>query len=266
MDNPDNPRPLLSLPFVACGVILVVAALGLQPTLATVIQKFSKKPIELRRSLDDFDVTGLPSYRIVPGGGDFDELFRRLYLDAVGTEDVLRLLFEQRLGGRPDSTLDDVTLMVSYYSDPRDTVPHTPEVCYRQGGAMVHGIETIEVQVPGLETGPETIEATLIEFTPVLLVNGEAVAADPEEGWRQVVIYTFVCNGGFYEGREQVRWAIGKPGDKYTYFSKVEVESTSPPDGDYEEAREQCKLMLAEALAALVNEHFPTRAQVRGPQ
>ena len=131
---------------------------------------------------------------------------------------------------------------------------------------MVRGIETVELEVMGLATGPETIEATLIEFTPVLLVNGEAVAADPEAGWRQVVIYTFVCNGGFYGDREQVRWAIGKPGDKYTYFSKVEVESTCPPDGDFEKTRQQCKLMLAEALAALVNEHFPTRAQVRGPQ
>ena len=128
MDNPDNRQPLLSLPFVACGVILVVAAIGLQPTLATVIKKFSKERIELRRVLDDFDVTSLPSFRIVPGGGGFDALFRRLYLDSVGTKDVLRLLFEQRLGAQPDSTLDDVTLMVSYYSDPRDTVPHTPEV------------------------------------------------------------------------------------------------------------------------------------------
>jgi hypothetical protein len=106
--------------------------------------------------------------------------------------------------------------------------------------------------------------AKMIEFTPVLLVGGETVTPDPEEGWRQAVVYTFVCNGRFYADREQVRWAIGRPGDKYTYFAKVEVGSTAPPDGDFEATRRHCKAMLGEALAVLVDQHFPTREQVRG--
>jgi hypothetical protein len=67
---------------------------------------------------------------------------------------------------------------VSYYSDPRDTVPHTPEICYRQGGSVVRSIEVVDVEVPGLETGPEVIAAKMIEFTPVLLIGDEAVVPD----------------------------------------------------------------------------------------
>ncbi|MHC4210990.1 MAG: hypothetical protein ACYSWT_14895 [Planctomycetota bacterium] len=261
---PHGPRPILTLPVVACGVILVAAAIGLQPALAAVIQKFSKQPIALRQSLDDFDVAGLQSFRPVLRRDLYEELYRHIPLTSVGTEDVIRLVVEPRLGADPDSTADDLTLLVSYYSDPRDTVAHTPEICYRQGGSVVRSIEVVDVEVPGLETGPEVIAAKMIEFTPVLLIGDEAVVPDPEEGWRQAVIYTFVCNGGFYADREQLRWVIGTPGDKYTYFSKVEVGSTSPPEGDFEATRQRCKLLLGEALAVLANEHFPTKAQVRG--
>jgi hypothetical protein len=258
-------RPVLSLPVLGCGVILVAAAVGLQPVLAAVIQKFSKQPIALRRTLDEFDVTGLRSFRPALSSDAYEEVFRLAPLTSVGTEDVLRLVVEPKIGADRDSTWDNLTLLVSYYSDPRDNVPHTPEICYRQGGSVVRSIEIVDVEVRGLETGPQVISAKMIEFLPVLLVDGEPVAADPDSGWRQAVIYTFVCNSGFYADRERVRWAIGKPGDKYTYFSKVEVGSTCPPDGDFEETRERCKLMLGDALSVLVSEHFPTKAQVKGP-
>jgi hypothetical protein len=257
-------RSWLAVPFVACGVVLVIAAVGFRPAVAALTQKYSKLPIAIRKSLDDFDLDAVPSFRRVQQVDEFSDLFRRLNLQSsVGTKDFARIVFEPREGSDSYATDDNLTLLVSYYSDPRDTVPHTPEVCYRQGGAVVRSIETVAVEIPRADGAPQTIEALQIEFTPVLLIGGEAVPADPDSGWRQTVVYTFVCNGAFYDDREQVRWAIGRPGDRYTYFSMVEVVSTSPPGWSFDERQAQARQLLGEALAVLLADHFPLARHVR---
>jgi hypothetical protein len=259
-----RPRPWLALPFAACAVILVIAAIGLRPAVAVLTQTYSKLPIPIRRSLESFDAEALPSFRPVEHVDEFSDLFERLNLRAgVGTKDFTRVVFEPRTGSDPYSTDDNLTLLVSYYSDPRDTVPHTPEVCYRQGGAVVRSIRTVDVEIPGGGGEPRTITALQIEFTPVLLVDGEAAPAAPDSGWRQTVVYTFVCNAAFYADREQVRWAIGRPGDRYTYFAMVEVVSTSPPGWSFDEREAQARRLLGEALAVLLADHFPRADQVR---
>ena len=134
-------RSFLSMPFVLCGVLLLAAAVGLRPVVAGLRQTMSKETIALRRSLEELDVSRLSTFRLVPDGG----FFPRSVASNIGTEDVVMWTFELReLGPEPPRELD-VMLFVTYYSNPRDTVPHTPEVCYRQAGAVVHSVEAIPV-------------------------------------------------------------------------------------------------------------------------
>ena len=146
-----------------------------------------------------------------------------------------------------------------------DTLPHTPEVCYRQGGAVVNSVKTIPTDVPGLGPDHASIDVRLLDITPIMINRGRAGTRERvAEEWRQALIYTFVCNGEFYPGREQVRLAIGLPGDRYTYFSKVEVSSACPPGEDFQEAVERCKRFMSEALPVLVSDHYPTKEDLRG--
>ncbi|MCP3905219.1 MAG: exosortase-associated EpsI family protein, partial [Planctomycetes bacterium] len=227
-------------------VVLLVAAIGLRPGIAALIAYTSKLPIDLRKSLHDFEPSRLTAYRSRPS----DPNFTRLFSDQdLGTAEWLGLWVEER---RPSVEPNgELMLFVTYYSDPRDSIPHTPEVCYRQGGATVHAIEKVSVETPGL--GPDTprIDARLLRIN-----QGES---------RMAVLYVICCNGKYFHGRERARLQIGLPGDRYTYFSKIEV-AVNCPEGviDFDVAVERAKKLLAEALPVLVDEHFPTREQVVG--
>ena len=111
------------------------------------------------------------------------------------------------------------------------------------------------------DRGLAQYDAAILDVPPVLL---HAPAPPAAATWRPALIYTFVCNGKFYPGREQVRLAIGLPGDRYSYFSKVEVSSACAPGEDFEDAVERCRKMLREALPILVSDHYPTKADLRG--
>ena len=251
-------RSFLSMPFVLCGVLLLAAAAGLRPVVAGLAQGFSKETIALRRSLDEMDVLRLASFRLVPDGGFFPSPVSSY----VGTDDVINWTFELKDNVGEARRDLDVLLFVTYYSNPRDTIPHTPEVCYRQAGAVVNSVRRIPVDTPGLGPQHARIEAALLDVTPIMRSQqGERI----DDQWRQALIYTFVCAGEFYPGREQVRLAIGLPGDRYSYFSKVEVSSACAPGEDFDEAVERCRHMLREALPLLIADHYPTKEDLRGP-
>ena len=46
------------------------------------------------------------------------------------------------------------------------------------------------------------------------------------DGAEQIVLFCFCVEGEFRCNRESVRWLIDKPGNHYTYFSKIETELT----------------------------------------
>ena len=79
----------------------------------------------------------------------------------------------------------------------------------------------------------------------------------------KLVVYVIVSNGRFYRDREAVRFSIGWPGDKYTYFSKVEVATNCPKGMPFEEAVERVTRLVGEALTILIEDHFPTKEDLR---
>jgi len=138
----------------------------------------------------------------------------------------------------------------TYYSDPASKVPHTPDVCYRQAGTIVEKMENIEIDVPNLPSGDKQVKARLLMLKR-------------PSGNQGVVIYSFCVEGLLRCAREQTRLVLGMPGNKYTYFSKVEVVSFLLPDVDPEATIVECKRLYAEAMALLLSEHFPTREQLK---
>ena len=234
-------RGFFSPVFVVGCIILALAAIGLEPALGKLIRDFSKEPIATRKPLDEIDTSRFGSLaRVVD-----NPIFETELSEFLGAEDAVRICFEE-----PGNTVPELQtlLFVTYYSDPRDTIPHTPEVCYRQGGATVRRILLEPVDLPAL--GPDArITAQLLDLE--------------QGGWEQVLLYVFYSNGKFYNDRLKVRLAMGMPGDRYVYFSKIEVLSAVPPETDFQDAVDRCKRLMQEALPVLVADHFPTRDDVR---
>ncbi len=237
--TPSARRSFLSLPFVTSVVVLLIAAIGLHPALAALSKYYSKEVIEIRKSLDDLDFSRLNSYQVIPGYEDFTTT-----ADDLGTEDWIKFHLAER-GSENEHRRDrDLTLFVTYYSDPHDQVPHTPEVCYRQGGDVVRAIRTITLDTPGLAPGTPEIKVRLLDID--------------QKNLRIALVYLFCCNGKYYFDRERLRLALGMPsGDRYTYFSKVEAITMVTQDETFEDAVERCKELLADALPILVTDHYP---------
>ena len=243
--TPSTRRSFLSPPFVGSAAVLLVAAIGLHPALAALAKYYSKEVIEIRKPLDDLDISRLDSYQIVPGYVDLETTAADL-----GTEDWITFHLAKR-GSETEHRRDrDLSLFVTYYSDPRDQVPHTPEVCYRQGGDVVRSIRTISLDTPGLAPDNPEIQVRLLDID--------------QKNLRIALVYLFCCNGKFYFDRERLRLAIGMPSsDRYTYFSKVEVITMVTLDETFEDAVERCKELLADALPILLTDHYPATRDLK---
>ena len=230
----------LSIRFVFSAAILVLAATALRPGLGALSRRYTKQPIKINKSLTEFDILRLPSFKrgwsishVPPDDIETDEYA------------IIRLTRE---GSQTEPR--EVVLFATYYSDPKSKVPHTADVCYRQGGAVVEEIRNIAIDIPDLaEDSQVTARLLLLR----------------QQNYNQVVIYCFCADGEFKHSREQVRWMIGKPGNRYVYFSKIEAIASYPTGVEPGPAIELCRLLFREAAAILVSEHFPRREQLKGP-
>ena len=228
-------RSLLSPVFVVSAFIVAGMAIGLRPVVGALREHYRKESISLRRPLEEFDFFRLPSFR----EGKTDPGFKIPYQD-IGTDELIIRPVQEKGDG---AGARGVTLFVTYYSDPDDRVPHTPDVCYRQGGAVIMDLRTITLEVPELPGKDKQIEARLV------------MARQPQTD--RAIIFVFYANGRFYVDRNQVRWSIAWPGYKYVYFSKIEVTAAFPRGAGASEAIARCKKLMREAVPVLLAEHYP---------
>lgn len=226
--------------FIAGAVILGVSAVGLRPALAGLSRYFEKSPIELKQKLDRLTADDLPRFRDARAGHGL-----RMSPGDVETDDVIIQFYIEDDAGA-EYQKDELMLFVTYYSDPRDRIAHTPEVCYRQGGAVIADMRTMKLDMPAV--GEEPVEVRFLSI---------------EQGAsKSILLYVFSCNGTFFNDRESVRLAIGWPGDKYVYFSKIEVVTRHY--SDEAQAIERCRKLMEDALSVLVREHLPSKDEVEG--
>ncbi|HUU95609.1 MAG TPA: hypothetical protein VM487_07705 [Phycisphaerae bacterium] len=204
--------------------------------------RYAKHPIAPRRSLTEFDVSALESFRAAAGSGPVE-----LPTEDIGTEELFWGRLEEKAPGFRDL---QITLFVTYYSNPGDPVPHTPEVCARQVGITVSNIASVALSVPGLGPNHPPVPVRVVDFEKV--------------GTHGLTGYVFCANGEFRCRRDQVRWIIGRPGDRYVYFSKIEAILSYAQERDRPYALEVCQRLLSEALPVLVAEYFPDSADLKG--
>lgn len=236
--NVSTKRSLISAGFLVSAAVLSLAAVALRPGAEALSEHYTKQPIAIRKPLSEFDISRLPSFKNAYVGAE-------MLVDDIETDEYLFLRFNAEEVTRG---LNQVALFVTYYSDPTSKVPHTPDVCYRQGGAVIKQMKNITIDVPGLIEHPR-VEARL------LLLQ--------ERAYNLAVIFCFYADAQFMNSREQVRWAIGMPGNRHVYFSKIETVANYPTDGDPGPAVELCKKLFAEAVPILVSQHFPTKEQIK---
>lgn len=238
MTKMKNIRPAsIASPVYSVAVLIVVAAaVGLRSGVAALAEHYTKQTIAVRRPLADFPVFRLTAFKPM---ADISSDVIPLQED-LGTEEYARFVVQEKdaQGGA-----GAVQLFVTYYSDPRDRVPHTPEVCYRQSGAVVRSQKLVTLDTP--ELAPET---------PQIQVRQIVFQKKPLD---MIVLYVFCANGEFLHDRQQVRWKSAMPGDKYIYFSKIEAIAAQMPNEDLSAPIERCKLLLRQALPVLAQEHFP---------
>ncbi len=234
-------RHTLSPSFLVCVLLLVAVALGLRPGMARLAQSYRKESIALRKPLDQVDFSRMVSFRKVPV-----ILQEEVSLKETGTDDVVLVQFLPNFIAQPRTR---IALLVTYYSSAGDKVPHTPEVCYRQGGSIVEQLTTTTVDTPELSPKSPQTEVRLLR------IRQETTSA--------VILYVFYASGRFCWDREQVRWVINQPGDRRVYFSKVEVIVPVLYDEDPASAVECGKRCMREILPILIADHFPTDDQLK---
>ena len=232
-------RGLLSVRFVLSAAILAVVALGLRPTMAALARYYAKESIGTKRPLQKFDTANLPDFQ-----KDW-KLRVGQTEDEVETEEYMIVNLVRKY---PSQGPESAYLSVMYYNDPRDKVPHTPDVCYRQAGAIVKEKTTIQLDIPGISSQNTPIEATLVDLN-----------TGPQD---RIVVFFFVVEGKFRRTRQQVRWVLGMPGNKYSYFAKIEASTTYPKDGDPARAIEIVKKLLADAMPVLMDQYLPDTRQL----
>ena len=244
----SQPRPPAWLPLriALCATILIGAATGLRPAMAALGYRYRKEPAPLRRPLTEFAVERLPSFRPLDATDRF--VVAPATEEAVGTSQrLLRYVQENgALSGRGQATL-----FVTYYNSPRDKIPHTPDVCYRQGGVQIPSISKVAIDTPALAPDIPRVEAYLLDL-----------ANAPGNG---VLIYLFVANGRPTPSRFHARWLISRPGDRYVYFSKVEAIARVESGEDREMVVSRCRRLLSEAIPVLFADHYPRTGDLRAP-
>lgn len=233
-------RHIFSVSFVLSACIITAAAVGLRPGIKQLSEYFLKESIESKRPLADFDMTRLPSFQT---GWKIE---KSKITGEVGTDNAF---LAKLLRYDSSEAVSFAALFVTYYSNPKEKVPHTPDVCSRQAGAIVKSLSTITLEIPELSPENSQIPASL-------------VLTDEGKGNRSIIFF-FVSEGRIQPDRKRCRWSLSKPGNRYTYFSKVEVHTNYSEDSDLGEALKLSETMIREALPILLTEYFPQKEQLK---
>ncbi len=235
-----NMKRWLSFNFIFSCVILVFAATGLRPMLKSLSRHYKKDTIAINRHLKLLNPASLTS---IAGSWDFEQ--RDQSVEDIGTSEYVYVKLKNF---KNNALVVGGEFFVSYYSDPNNKVGHTPDVCYRQVGAVVEKISVVDIPVPGTS---EKIKANLIIFHW------------PQYRFSEVAIYNFRVEGTFKHSRHSVRMMLGKPGNRFTYFGQIKVGVYFPYKGDSVEAERQCKKIFAELACLVAEEYFPAKDQVK---
>jgi len=256
-------RALTSKRYVVCLALLIGSAVGTRTYSSWLGAHFRKEAVPLKRDLALLDWSKLePDYRlhlVQPprmSEEDTEKLGTQMYIQAQ--------LVTTRLPR--DHPARIANLLVTYYTDKPDLVPHTPEACYLAGGYDRLGdAETAEVRVPGVGAPDDRVPVRVLQFR----------ARDRDV--QPTVLYFFHTNGEYKTTRDGVRLKLANPFERYGYYAKIEVTFNDDPEGrqrprqaDKNESIAALGPLLRTLLPVLLQDHFgwdrvATAAPAGGP-
>jgi hypothetical protein len=223
-----------SAQFVVCAAVLAAGAAALTCAKFTGALRLMKKPVPLRRPIDQLALPSPYRARLLP----------RLDSEAeqeLGTADyAVWNVVDTRLQDRDPGRF--MQLFITYYTGKPDQVPHVPEECYVQGGRRTDEDRTVTLTLG---------ENRKIPVRRLLF-------RDPRGPSAVLVYYTFSVNGDFYAGREGVRSRMADFRESHLYYSKVEI-SFPTPDADRmprDALEEAAAALFGVVVPALASDHW----------
>lgn len=211
-------RAAASRRYFICLAILLCAAIGLQASARALGAYFRKEALPTKKPLYLFDASRLGSrYALAP---DQPQPLPHDTVENLGTEDYIQLSIIDRNQSPGDPTYL-AQVFVSYYTGKPDMVPHNPKECMVAGGWQLKGESLIRAQVEGADSKRVSIPVSALQFEPPQ--SSKSLFSLAPAGGLHTVMYFFYTNGGYVTTRNEVRWKVANLGDRYAYYSKVEV-------------------------------------------
>jgi len=230
--------------FLICMLTLVVCAGGMEVLARKHEAYFRKLPLELRKSLDELDENKLGPYVVVKKHKIEDEDVE----SELGTSDYIQWQLEDSQAAA-DAPTRDIMLFITYYTGDPDIVPHIPEVCYQGGGGQIGQTREGEIRVSLSSIGgPEevTIPVRMIDMQVPGAVNAH-----------QKVVYFFSVNGDYKCTRNRVRMRANYWLDRYSYYSKVELDFMNKEEITFDQALAATEKLVGQILPELITQHWP---------
>ncbi len=232
--------------FMICAAILALTGAGMSIAIDNLGVYLKKEPIQLKKSLDLLDESGLSHYAVEPQNKI--KIENQEIVKELGTEDYINWIIEDT-NVSADSPVRKCFLFITYYSSP-DRIPHVPEECYTGGGYQKMSSSSVTLNIDNNET--RNISAQYLIFgndNRNILLNQRKFP----------VLYFFRVNGEYAGSREEARIALNKNlFRKSSYFSKVEIafnQSAQAPDK--EQTIKATESLLNVILPILEKEYWP---------
>jgi len=235
--------------FLICAVVLGIAALGMSIATKKVGVVLKKEPLELRKSLGEFDSESLGDYRVVKKAMIGNEEI----VESLGTQDYIHLMLENTAVS-PASPLRYCSLFITYYPRP-DNVLHIPDECFIGSGYKRVTSDNVAFKIK--------FGGKLRKLAGRCIVFKESESQGLQFSRNIPILYLFKVNDAYAAGREQVRMALNKNIlGSHSYFSKVEwrfynhsfIGTTYPGKS---EAIEASKKLLGVVLPVLEKSYWP---------
>lgn len=229
--------------FVICVLILLIGALTLKAAARKFQWHFRKEPVHLRKSFAELDVTKLAPYEMIKAYTISKEIEEELGTSQYIQWDMLDTTVES------NDPFHYLNLFITYYTGDPDSVPHVPDVCATGGGAALLSAKNYEISVPANGTSDDTVPVRMLqlEHRGDLMMGGRVVP----------VTYFFSVNGSYACQRHVVRVRQNRLTDRYTYFSKVEINFPLAGKETPEDVLAAVEKFARILVPVLADEHWP---------
>jgi hypothetical protein len=233
--------------YYAALVILGLSAISLQSLGRWFEAHFEKEPLPLKRPLHTLSLAKVaPQYTIHPTQ---EPPLTHELVESLGTEEYLNW----RLS---DTTVDprDPTriarVFITYYTGQPDMVPHDPRECQQAGGWDLVAEDVFHVSIEGPNGKDVRIPVAALDFVPPGGGGGRTLT----------VLFFFYANGEYVTTRGEVRFATSNLGDRYAYYSKIElsfINDSVTRSAPHEASKEAGARLLKKIMPVLWADHFP---------